>query len=415
MLRNMDPELFERQANKRREAMMSQPELFMHRPMTSAPMPSAALHPHSYQAVSEAHAAAPTATTPGFGAHAVVQCQVQGENSGALAWEQILVPAMQRAVSEGLTQGGKVLGNSSAEAAGLWHCPHCEIDVHLYHLDSHMTSKNHMKYREAKRYTQMMQQRQQQGDIPEWMEIRDGAEFCTLCWNYATEGHIQSSKHQKRLYYLSSRVEGAQPLNTAAAAPSAMAGAAAAPQGRPPPLPASWGHPDFYEWKPETETYFCKLCYKNADESHVYSTRHQNRAQHPEQFLCGTVAGDFVDVSMFGAPPPPPPPSGQPPTANRVDPWASQQQCQPCNPPWPAVNREVLAIEAPVEASVEASVDPWRAELIDPPAPPLPQQPVAPRWQRHHDENSGRHFYYSLETGVSEWELPDGESYFLNV
>jgi len=437
------PQILERQANLRREAMLNQPELFMdHRtasgPMVGAPLPAAGPHPQSFQAVSQPQAPAAVAPTPtapprAFGVHAAAPCQVQGGHSGAVGWEQMLAPAMQRALKEGLTQGAKNPGTVAAGTVGLWHCPVCEIDVDMYNLDNHIDSTKHMRYREQKRYVQMVQQRQQHGANPEWMEIRDGAEFCTLCWNYATEGHILSSKHQKRVSHLH-RYERVQPLADIAVPPGMIAGVAPAvapPPASPPVLPPSWGNPEFYEWKPETQSLWCKLCFKNADESHVYSMKHQQRAS-----VASTVAGDFVDVSMFGAPPPPPPPPGRPEPTKCVDPWPSQQ-CQPCNPPWSAANQEVLAIEAPPkQPPLETSVDPWPADLIrqdtlsvpaeSESAPSLPQQPSGeqvasaqhsthdpPQWQAFCDEASGEYYYHCSETGVSQWELPPGESYLV--
>jgi len=440
MLAQQGPQILERQANLRREAMLSQPGLFMDHRTTSgfpagAPMQSAGPHPQSFQAVPQPQAPAAVATTPAaapqaFGAHAAAAIQVQG-NSGTLAWEHTLASAMQRALKEGLTQGAK--NTVAAGAVGLWHCPVCEIDVDMYNLDTHIDSSKHLRCREQKRHVQMVQQRQQQGEIPEWMEIRDGAEFCKLCQNYATEGHILSSKHQKRVAHLH-MYKGIQPLADTAEPPSMTAGAAPAVASMPASplvLPPGWGNPDFYEWKPETQSLWCKLCFKNADESHVYSMKHQQRAS-----VASTVAGDFVDVSMFGAPPPPPPPPGRPEPTKCVDPWPSQQ-CQPCNPPWSAANQEVLAIEAPPkQPPLETSVDPWPADLIrqdtlsvpaeSESAPSLPQQPSGeqvasaqhsthdpPQWQAFCDEASGEYYYHCSETGVSQWELPPGESYLV--
>jgi len=278
-----------------------------------------------------------------------------------------------------------------------------------------------------------VQERHQHGENPEWMEIRDdGSEFCNLCWSFATEGHILSSKHQKRVAHFH-RYEGVQPL-TDAAAPSSMTAAAApavAPMpASPPVLPASWGNPDFYEWKPESQTLWCKLCFKNADESHVYSMKHQQRASTPESYLAAPIAANFVDVSTWGAPPPPPP--GRPTPTNYVDPW----QCQPCNSPWSAANQEVLAIEAPPkQPPVETYVDPWSADLVkqdtlrrvpaeSESASSLLQQPlgeqsassqqsahIPTQWEAIYDETSGIFFYYNSASGDSQWELPPGESY----
>jgi len=293
-----------------------------------------------------------------------------------------------------------------------------------------------MRYREHKHHTQMVQQRHQHGEIPEWMEIRDGAEFCKLCQNYATEGHILSSKHQKRVAHLH-MYKGIQPLADTAEPPSMTAGAAPAVASMPASplvLPPGWGNPDFYEWKPETQSLWCKLCWKNADESHVYSMKHIQRASVPEN-MAGTLAGDFADMSMFGAPPPPPP--GRPAPTRSVDPWPSQQ-CQPCNPPWSAANQAVLAIEAPPkQPPVETLVDTWSADVLkqdmlrrvpteSDSAPSLPQRPLdeqvasaqhstrsPPQWQAFYDEASEAYFYHCSETGIAQWQLPPGESYLV--
>jgi len=128
MLAQQGPQILERQANLRREAMLSQPGLFMDHKTASGfpagtPMSSARPRPHSFQAVPQPQAPAAVACTPpappqAFRAHAAAPIQVQGGNSGALAWEQM---SMQRALKEGLTQGAKNPVSVAAGAAGLWH------------------------------------------------------------------------------------------------------------------------------------------------------------------------------------------------------------------------------------------------------------------------------------------------------
>ena len=43
------------------------------------------------------------------------------------------------------------------------------------------------------------------------------------------------------------------------------------------------GNPSWYEWEPWTETWFCALCWKTADQNHVVSKKHLNKAYWQEK------------------------------------------------------------------------------------------------------------------------------------
>lgn len=65
-----------------------------------------------------------------------------------------------------------------------------------------------------------------------WFELRDGEWYCTLCYNYATPGHIQSEKHKKRAaapMWYGFNVSADTPATTSAAAPAAVAQTAVPP------------------------------------------------------------------------------------------------------------------------------------------------------------------------------------------
>merc|ERR1711924_139916 len=37
----------------------------------------------------------------------------------------------------------------------------------------------------------------------------------------------------------------------------------------------SWGDPIIFEWRPEQQKWFCKLCWKYADDTHTACEKHQ--------------------------------------------------------------------------------------------------------------------------------------------
>ena len=68
----------------------------------------------------------------------------------------------------------------------------------------------------------------------------------------------------------------------------------------PPPIPEHWGHPAFYEWRPEHQEYRCLLCNAYATEGHMSSDRHRFRVANPNWYM----ADRRIDI---GGPPPEPP------------------------------------------------------------------------------------------------------------
>jgi len=403
------------------------------------------------------------------------------EFAGASSQERLehkrqgFLQVMQSAVKEGFTPVVQNSGSAAATAANLWHCPFCEIDVDMYNLEAHLDSGKHSRYRDHKQYLQMVWQQQQLGELPEYIEIGADGEYCKLCGKYATEEHILSAHHQRKLAYhnmaaldigaicnissSSSCCNGSSSSNflsctsniTQAALPApAVQSAAVAPMPPSQPvLPSSWGNRDFYEWKPEAGCYWCKLCNKNADESHLISMQHHQRSCNAS--VVGIAADDSVDMAKLRAPPlpppppkptggpppplgepptptvgPPPPPPGRPKPNVQVNARASQQW-QPSDPPWLTATGEVRALQAPPQPlSVEASADPWSAALLRQDtlqcalaegelAAYLPQQSAKDpaKWQRFVDDARELHYYHCSESGVSTWELPPGESYVM--
>ena len=90
------------------------------------------------------------------------------------------------------------------------------------------------------------------------------------------------------------------------------------------PIPPLWGDAENFEWIPEAQNYWCKLCRKYSDDSHVRSRTHERRQQDPNTYLWylrenRQLAGKCISTA---APPPsrgyelgvPAPPAEPPPS-----------------------------------------------------------------------------------------------------
>jgi len=365
---------------------------------------------------------------------------------------QRLSQVMQSAIKEGLTLGARSSGNAAAAAANVWHCPFCEIDVDVYSLETHIASVKHSKYRYQKQYYQMVRQKEQLGELPEFIEVRAGIEFCKLCWKYATEGHMSTATHQKKVAYNNAATLGSAAISLGYVGPAAT---------------STLGSSSSCNRSSSSST----SCTSNSTQATSAAPAAQSAAVAPSHIIsmnrderpCNAsvaanvwlAAGDSVGVTTLSAPPPPPPvppplstvgppppppPAGKPPMPTtgpppplgrpkpevQVNPRASEQ-CQPSNPPWLAANGEVPALVAPQPQHVEASIDPCSTALLRRDtlqcalaegelAAFLPQeqssgQVARANWQWHFDDARELHFFHCSESGVSTYELPPGESY----
>jgi hypothetical protein len=233
-----------------------------------------------------------------------------------------------------------------------WYCPTCAIAVHEAKLDEHISSGKHqgMKELSARRITSWAPY-QPRADMPVWMEIRNDQEFCTLCNNYVTPEHIESDKHQKRLLW-----HLAPPTSTVATA-SPTYGEAPKLSAEPPP---EWGDPDHFEWKADRQQFYCKLCWKFADDNHVIGLNHTRRVSYqPESFALAPAKGD---------PPPPPPRGGHEPVRD-------------------------IPQETPMAALTDLRQLPRKTPFVE--------------WKTVHSKEHDRCFFYHCETQVSQWEKPD--------
>jgi len=281
---------------------------------------------------------------------------------------QRLSQVMQSAIKEGLTLGARSSGNAAAAAANVWHCPFCEIDVDVYSLETHIASVKHSKYRYQKQYYQMVRQKEQLGELPEFIEVRAGIEFCKLCWKYATEGHMSTATHQKKVAYNNAATLGSAAISLGYVGPAAT---------------STLGSSSSCNRSSSSST----SCTSNSTQATSAAPAAQSAAVAPSHIIsmnrderpCNAsvaanvwlAAGDSVGVTTLSAPPPPPPvppplstvgppppppPAGKPPMPTtgppppplgrpkpevQVNPRASEQ-CQPSNPPWLAAMEKSL-------------------------------------------------------------------------
>jgi len=284
-------------------------------------------------------------------------------------WELYCARSFQRAEEEGLVRRGE---------HGTWHCPYCEKEVDEGHLESHMESNRHVRYKTWHQDQAILEHRYAEGELPRWIEIRGGIAFCRLCDTSATEAHMHSKKHLKALEYHES-------LSASTAAPLALPAPPGAPgtecwerhlsipasepgcivseqqlmAAQPFPLPQDWGDPVNFEWQAERGGYFCKLCWKNADEAHVYSQRHVARVLNNTMYVEGSSA------TAFGATPQP--------SSSR---FPLLSACIPA-----CASQRVLAIEMDPAAGVAAASSgrtcpEYQSDVVTRPAPSAPQAVV---------------------------------------
>lgn len=319
--------------------------------------------------------------------------------AGGFDWNAALERDVQRGREEGLVQ----------RREGTWYCPACELEVNEGFIERHVESQRHRRYKDARRHLAEVAERHSRGELPEWMELRNGVEYCKLCHNFASEAHLESAKHRQRIEYRQ-RYGALGIPQLALPSPDAIVPHVPTVLA----LPAGWGDPSFYEWKAERGCLWCRLCWKNADESHVYSERHRARMADPEPFLRNSVlqaltwsspgllaalppasapsSGPWGSAGPSPALLPPPPPSGAaPPTAGALGPWGPVQS-------------QAAALPAAVPAAAAATAAPGAS------AAGAAAWPRVANWTRH-SSGCTRDFFYCRATGESRFDLPPGEAY----
>eukprot|EP00429_Kryptoperidinium_foliaceum_P036010 CAMPEP_0176168946 /NCGR_PEP_ID=MMETSP0120_2-20121206/86476_1 /TAXON_ID=160619 /ORGANISM="Kryptoperidinium foliaceum, Strain CCMP 1326" /LENGTH=497 /DNA_ID=CAMNT_0017506685 /DNA_START=17 /DNA_END=1510 /DNA_ORIENTATION=- len=273
-------------------------------------------------------------------------------------WEQSIQRDRRIGEDAGLVDRGR---------PGHVYCPCCDHEVAEGYCERHVESARHRRSSETKRHMDAVAELHRRGELPPWIELREGAEYCTLCWAYATEGHLESAKHIQRVQHQQGRMiapaqlAGIEQSSPSSATPAALGAAPVAPvicSRAIPQVPPDWGSPEFYEWKDDRDWFWCKLCGKTADESHVYSKKHRNRMLDPGPYL---QEWDSVGFSN--------------------SPWAPQLSALPAPPETGAgIGGATWAVPPLMWATPAAQVPLWADNLPPPPPPTEPppaQQPLS--------------------------------------
>ena len=105
--------------------------------------------------------------------------------------------------------------------------------------------------------------------LSEWLEYRaDREDWCSLCEKHATDGHLQSDAHMRKVWW----------YNTSRILPGAGA-------------PMAPGNPDHFAWKADKQMFFCKLCFKHATDEHIASAMHKRRELYPACYMSDESSG----------------------------------------------------------------------------------------------------------------------------
>jgi len=173
---------------------------------------------------------------------------------------------------------------------------------------------------------------------PDWMEVNDEFELCTLCGKHATDGHLASEKHRQRVeWHEWSRENGLQPATSDG-------------------TPARWGDPSNFEWRvwgcnspgEGMPWWWCRLCDQWADDQHVQSRRHTQRVE-----------------------------------------WGADWYLNDA------------ALPALTDRGAVDDADAWRQGIRQP-----VQEPSRSPWQQAWSEEHQQHYYWHEQTRETQWDPP---------
>ena len=178
---------------------------------------------------------------------------------------------------------------------------------------------------------------EESGNLPPGTIVKDGYYFCVVCNCWANESHLQSSRHERAMKRWHQAASPAMVCNPSLHQNLQTWGAASAEVVREGYFPPAWGDRNCFVWKPETCQWWCRLCYKYADDNHIASATHVKRAAYPYSYLYDGTSSHHQD---FSGPPPLPPPSA---TGASTTSWWSQPSSRDSirkSSPWAALDCE---------------------------------------------------------------------------
>jgi len=190
-----------------------------------------------------------------------------------------------------------------------FYCPFCERNVDVGFIESHVASNTHHKKVEQNDYIASMRTREKNNE----------------CDNAATEEHLLSQKHKKRLKL--NHLQLADGLVQQSLPDSSTASSSVTCMPCRPVQPV--GDPIFFEWKPDFSTWWCKLCWKQVDDNHLLSRNHQKRVYYQLRGI-----NDYLRESSVGVQAALPNYSDAAPTSTTPVPAITEQPRPDGDPEW---------------------------------------------------------------------------------
>ena len=181
-------------------------------------------------------------------------------------WTQSIAHSIEQAKQQGLSH--QVMHDST-----FWECHFCMVTVPEQFLGSHLASNKHQRYVLWSKQLVDLESQRANGEFPPWKDIKNGCAYCTVCKKPATETHISSLKHINAISYSVFASAASSPAGSSHQ-PGTLTQSPSSPTCAIPPFPSHWGDLDHFEWKVNACQYFCKLCWKWADDPHVWSNDH---------------------------------------------------------------------------------------------------------------------------------------------
>lgn len=250
---------------------------------------------------------------------------------------------------------------------------------------------------------------------PNWLEVKDGYDYCSLCRHFATDGHLASERHKARALWQEWSESQAQ-------APAEDLTRQLGP-------PAAWGDPAHFEFR--EGWWWCRLCQQWSDAGHVEGKRHLKRAHwcqwygieddgarsdpgsgsgHGEDSAASTSAGTSATRRSTSA-------SEDEPWGPA---WAASVRLPKASPGWrsafsqdhgrtyffnPTTGERCWELPAGAPSSSKTAAEALQAAL--PAAAKLPSAVRCP-WVREWSQEHQAHYFWHEGTGDTTWDLPEG-------
>jgi len=240
---------------------------------------------------------------------------------------------------------------------------------------------------------------------PIWLTDKEGYDFCRLCRTFATDGHLTSDRHRRKL----DNFEQWGGVNNEYTDEWLQDGLHLQDTSSPPKF---WGDPAHFEWR--AGWWWCKLCWQWADGAHTQGQRHLKRAEWPEWFDYYYSSSDDMaawreivqkdggargasweecrggrqwSLLALG--------SGGVREVDTDNPWSANADGLPSDDPW-------------ANFSSRGDAPPANFATADPKPATGPSTAQVGKWQAAYSQEHDRIYFYNRTTKQRTWVLPEG-------